>query len=245
MLGLDGGTTFEFRVTSLNLDGEPTAPSPIVRCTPTQLTRYYVSGSTGNDTNPGTALRPFKTIQAAADWAGAIDPIHGGWLSVAAGTYTYPFYALPTGNLERIRVSGGYTVGPFGTWTQTGAPTSIQLTSFLPTGKNFVDGQESTAGLIVAERRFAKFDNLQIVAQPSATEQRCSVALFAGNVVLQSVSISTTGNVNARCRAAIHAHSDSGLGAVRIRGSSKITGFDMQASTASIYQLRSIGIGGT
>ncbi|HEX7479097.1 MAG TPA: hypothetical protein VF331_14930, partial [Polyangiales bacterium] len=47
------------------------------------------------------------------------------------------------------------------------------------------------------------------------------------------------------CRAAIHAHSDSGLGAVRIRGSSKITGFDMQASTASIYQLRSIGIGGT
>src|SRR6185312_10126672 len=63
------------------VDSSP-APALPVRATP--AVRYYVDPK-GADSNPGTAARPFKTIQRAADTAGPGDTV-----VVRAGRYTGP-----------------------------------------------------------------------------------------------------------------------------------------------------------
>ena len=74
------------------LDRQASAPAAQVDYSPTAAiparinpaVRYYVDPQ-GADSNPGTAARPFKTIQRAADTAGAGDTV-----VVRAGRYTGP-----------------------------------------------------------------------------------------------------------------------------------------------------------
>ncbi|HEX4792597.1 MAG TPA: right-handed parallel beta-helix repeat-containing protein [Humisphaera sp.] len=109
-------------------------------------TSWYVAGS-GNDANPGTLALPFKTIQHAANLAGAGDtvfirggtyretvtPAHSG---VAGAPITFSAY-----NNEVVTVSGA---DPITGWSSAGGSTYTATQAWdLGEGNNqiFVDGQ--------------------------------------------------------------------------------------------------------